>query len=105
MHLLRYRPRSETRWLVLPRGDRRRVKVTVNDQATIQQVEDTDVLHGTGRPDAYYLDLRGGPSSLREYAARRRHDRRNRKYVAQRAAFAERPGGLWAPLPEGELES
>lgn len=105
MHLLRYRPRVETRWLVLPRGERRRVKVTVNDQATIQQVEDSDVLHGTARPEAYHLDLRGTPSSLAEFAARRRHDRRNRRYVARRQAFVERPGGLWAPLPEGELEA
>lgn len=103
MNLLRFRPRTETRWLELPDGSRRRVKVTVNDASTIQNVEDGDVLHGTARPEAVRLDLRGAPDTLREYAARKRQDRRNRRYAARVQAFKERPGGLWAPLPEGEL--
>lgn len=103
MNLLRFRPRVDTRRLVLPDGSSRKVKVSVNDAGTTQHIEDGDVLHGTARPDALHLDLRGGPDSIREYLARRHEDRRKQRYVRRHQPYAERPDGLWAPLPEGEL--
>lgn len=54
VHLLHFRPASKTIRL----RDGRRVKVSTNDQRTIQQVEDGDRLHGTGRLISVHVQLR-----------------------------------------------
>lgn len=96
MHLLRYRPTVKTLRLELPDGSTRAVKVTVNDDASVQQVEDGDVLHGTARPHPIAITIKR-PSKQRRGALLR-----NLGMPRMRQAFTKAPEGLWAPLPGTE---
>jgi hypothetical protein len=89
-HLLRYRQRVTD--LVLPNG--KRVKVTVNETANVQHVEDTEGrIHATVRPDPIVLVLHrdGEPAHLRED----RGSTNGRHWFVR-----DEDMGLWAPLPE-----
>lgn len=96
MQLLKFRKVVKDVRLYLPGGGSKLVKVTTNDAGTIQQVEDGDRLHGTGRPPAVVLKLQ------RPNKQRRGMLLRNMGMPKMRQAFQRPDGSLWTPVPGTE---
>lgn len=99
MHLLRWRPLTKTVKLELPDGSTRNVKVTENDIATTQHVEDGDVVHGTGRPIAIGIVCKTRAERRAPLAVLR-----DVGMPKMRQAFERRPDfeGIWAPVHGSE---